>query len=647
MDDLTKKSDNKLKVLFVTPWNVACGIATYSSNLVEQLEKLGVQVEIFSETKNFNSMVKLAKDSDADLVHIQHEFGISIATEALLSLCGKFRTAGKPVVLTAHTEDDILNVLMDGSADAVILHNDEKDMASKPTFSKFYKIPHGIPEISFEHDKAYYRKKYGIPEDAFVIGTCGFMSPQRGQFIEDFLGYLVKFIKENKDIYIHLATSSHRADGEGGYAKMMSSSITNMATENGFADRMHIHEEFMDNDEFRERLYTFDLGFAHTELKIASNSGAAADMVSCNVPVIVNNVPHFSHIAPYALVVEDIHEMVQTFMNTYALSRSEGLDALVELTKKAVEDLGYSKVAKKHLEIYKTAIESKMGVKKDGATILSKERVLNTDEFINITCPNSLWQLMLLYPKLAPLIKKGHTIRFIVQNDGPMETAILPFILEGIGDIQYADVGMDSDPRTARLYSKSLAQNMTTDVERWLKDGHDYDELFEFMGPMGPDNRFEFKLGDFAVKRAEKIIPYPTDVAVINVNDDKMLLRAIPILQHMTRAHQVNFEKLVVMGKPTSEQYARALYEKVEGSVYDGACVVIEDTRTRWALCSRIAGHGGMVITGWDDIAAYCAINRIHTKYDYDITVDWQKRFVKNHTPKGMQEYSVKRDCCI
>ena len=617
MDELLKRP---IKLLLVSTWRCACGISTYSSNLVEQLEKFGVRVEIFSDTKNFTSLVRLAKDTDADVVHIQHEFGIAMPIEALLSLMGKFRTRGKPVVITTHTEDALFNVLLDGTADAIILHNDTKDMANRPTFSRFYKVPHGIPELTLSMSQAECRKKYNIPIDAFVVGTCGFMSPQRGQFIEDFIGELLPFIKKNKEVYFHIATSSHRADSDGNFAKMLRSSMSNMAQEHGFDDRFHIHAEFMDNTEFRERLCTFDVGFAHTSSDIVSNSGAAADMVSCGVPVVVNDVPHFSHIKPYVTTRKNLSEMVAAVQDIY----TKGKTYQAELKAKALEApkaIGYSKVAKQHIDIYKKALSTLRQLEQAEEQIISKNvRKLDKDNFVTVTCPNSLWQIMLLLQKLYALVEEGYRLRFVVQNDGLMETGILPFMLEGVADVQYADIGMDADPRVARLYSRSLAQNMTADVERWLKDGKSFNELFPFLTVS--QLPLKLNLGEFAHNRAKGLAQGTEDLCVINVGDEDMLMRAAHILQKLVRDEGVVFKRILISGKPTTEQYARALFSKLENHTYDDTKIAIEDTRTRWALCHQ--AH--TVITGWDDVAAYCLVNKINTVYDCDHY--WQHKLV-------------------
>jgi hypothetical protein len=561
----------QVKVLFITSWNCACGIATYSKNLITSLENLGITVEVFSETKNFNSLTKLAKDSDADVVHIQHEFGISLTNDALLSLIGKFKRFGKKVVITPHTEDTIFNILVDGVADSIILHNDIDELSLKPTFSNFYRIPHGIPEVSFDNDKRYYRKKYGIPEDAFVVGTCGFISNERSKFIESLICDLIPFIKKNKNVYINLATSCHRSDQNGQYANRIRNYLLDIAKDNGFEDCFYMHTEFMETQEFRERLYTMDLGFAKMSKHVVSNSGAASDMVSCGVPVVINDVPHFSHIKKYAIIAEDVPEMVQAIENYYTGPRKD--------VSGATKELGFSQVAKKHYDIYHSSYTTKKQYKPK----------LTDKDLITVCMPNSLWQALLMWTKLDV----PNPVRFVFQNDGKMATAILPYIIP-LYDVQYADIGMVDDKRVARIQSKTLSANMMVDIERWLKEGNSFKDFIR------PHKKYKPKLSEFAQNNAKKI----KHDCIVNVSD-----------VFIDQAKKKVTDNSLVISSPDKEVEARKMAYTLNVDI----CVT--DTRSKWAAC-----YGRKVVTELDDLGVYCLLNDIPAEFVY--TYDWQRKLV-------------------
>jgi len=613
----------------ISTWASACGIATYSANLIEELEKLDVNVEVFSDTTNFNSLVKLAKDCSADVVHIQHEFGISITAEALLSLIGKFRIMGKPVVITLHTEAPLFNVLIDGVADAVILHNDKAGMVAKNTFSKFLKIPHGIPEISFKEDKKYYRKKYGIPEDAFVIGTCGFLTNDRGQFIENLVTHMKDFVGKNKDIYLNFPTSSHRSDGDGNFAKMVRSSLMNLASQYGFEDRVYVGTSFMDTKEFRERLYCLDLGVAHSPNIMVSNSGAAADIISCGVPVVVNDVPHFSHIAPYCKVVgDDILDMVEAVESIYTHRDHDEMRELITKAQKAPKDIGYSAVAKTHKELYEKLHHNYHALRKEEPKV-SSQRVLKKDKPVTITCPNSMWQILLLWRRLQTLVNDGHKIHVVLQEEGIMDVSILKYVLNGIFNVSFTDVGLQNDPRLARLHSRSLAQNMTTDVSAFLSRGERYKDLFGFIPEADKVPMF---LGDFAHKRAMQVVP--SNSIVLNVTSEDCLKRFPDLLRRLYDRGKV-FKNFIILGTPLEQELTRKAFNRFAMDRSANIHMVIEDTRTRWAVCMQ----ADAVMTEFNDVAIFCMMSKKFVVVDCDH--DWQGTLIED-----LSEHD-KDDCII
>lgn len=605
-----------MKVLFVTSFNCACGIATYSSNLIEQLEAQGCRVEVFSDTKNFTRLVKLAKDCTVDVVHIQHEFGISLPTEALLSVIGKFKSTGKSVVVTPHTETPMFNIVMDGVADAVILHNDADRMCERSTFSRFYRIPHGIPEVVPSAPISELRAKYGMPENAFVIGTCGFLSPDRGNFIENTVLALTPFVREHPDVWFHIATSRHRGDIDGNYAGLVYSTLTKLAREQGFANRFVMTKDFMPVQEFRDRLCTFSVGMARSSAGIMSNSGAAADMVSCKVPVVVNRVPHFSHITKCCEVLDDVDGTPAAIVKLY---KDRGrLAELSVLASEVVTDLGYSVVAKKHIQIYES-----LKAAAHAAPLVKKETVkaIKTEIPITVTCPNSMWQVLLLWKKLSHLVDCGHRIQFQVQNDGLTDLTVLKFVLKGFQDVQFLDVGLGHDSHMVRLFSRSLSQNMVTDVERWFEDGHTFKDIFGYDLPSDDyDFTYPMDLGEFSERRVDRLRKQLKNALVIHVSDSGACTR----VPHLVRMFPDNVvDSIVIMGSPLQQVAVNALYTILYEQGHT-VTKVIEDIRTRWAICKHPEIF--TVLTPWDEIAAFCLVQNVQATYD--LHRDWQRKLV-------------------
>ncbi|NEU74135.1 glycosyltransferase [Hassallia byssoidea VB512170] len=127
-----------MKVIHLTTWQEVCGIATYTSNLINNLENQGINNEIypinrtsleylsFNEIReHFANFCRMAKDFD--IVHIQHEHGffhgsypfdksIDIFHDILIYL----KKHRKKVVVTFHTDpifvQSILKTFKEGSS---------------------------------------------------------------------------------------------------------------------------------------------------------------------------------------------------------------------------------------------------------------------------------------------------------------------------------------------------------------------------------------------------------------------------------------------------------------------------------------------------------------------------------------------------
>ena len=557
-----------MRVLFITTYNSACGIATYSANLIEELEKRGAAVQVYANTNDYLGLTRLAREYQADIIHIQHEYGISLPIDSLMSVVSKFQTAGMKVVVTTHTEDQAANIMLDGVPDAVILHNDVQNLAARRMFSRFEHIPHGIPEITFSEPREFYRKKYGIPEGAFVIGTCGFMSQDRAQMLETLVQRVTELAKSdiNKtgvSPYFHLVMSAHRSDTGGQFANLVKSTLTNLMASFGMADRIQVNTEFIPVQEFRERIHTFDLGFSCAPAHAVSNSGSAADLLSCGVPTVVNAVPHFNSIAPYCTVVkgginEVSNEVYRVMMEMQA--HPDKREALVARVSKVIKDLGYGRAAEAHIRLYRELLA---GVKPEARP--SKPSILLKDAPVTITMPNSLWQVLAMWTKLQAL-KDEHVMRLVVQNDGLTDVSLLRWLLPGLKNVEFADVGLQQDRRLVRLQSRAVAQNLTFDVEAWLRAGQDFEDLAAWL-PAAP---LDLQMGANARKRADTLVKPGTTIVMACADTERMLNQV-----------GAQLDNAIILSTPMMAQHAQALAASTGWPVY------VEDLRTCWACCQQ------------------------------------------------------------
>ena len=594
-----------MKVIFITTWHKACGIATYSENLINALDALGVEASVYDKGGSFDDLVRLVRNTDADVLHFQHEFGISIHNEALLSVMGKAKSQGLGVVITPHSETDLFNIVLDGVADAVILHSDPNAVHKKNTFTPFHHIPHGMPEVEFAESKEYYKRKYGIAEDAFVIGTCGFIQ-NRG--MENIVTDMSDFVADNKDVHLHLAVSAH--DQGAGMAQTITAAIKNLAARKEFLDRLIITDKFMPVEEFRERIHTFDVGFGFAPGNFISNSGLATDILACGVPFVCNDVPHFSHVAEFSHVVDtDVPEVVAKAV-TDLYSNEVEVMRLRRKSEEAVKVLGYSKVAERQRWIYETLTGHRSEIKNRKAVVPTK------DKPITLVASSALWETMLIWPKIHTLIKDGYRINLLGQNDGTTELTVLKYVLDGIEDVDFDDVGLRKESRLAKFNTRYPSKRISADVEGWLSVKKPYEDLLPFL-PM--DTGFPMWLGDHATARARKLVG---DKAVALFEADENLAREIDISGINWVTNLKDMDEVLVMSTPLNKQYLDDVVHALR-DVSINVRTLVEDTRTRWALCHLAS----QIYTDWNDILVYCLLKRIPAKFA--MRGGWQRQFAQ------------------
>lgn len=119
-----------MRVLHYSTWKEACGIASYTEDLVGALQRLGIESEVHpvhKESRRNLALSEVRAELDRfceqaeqfDLVHIQHEFSFfNDATNSLWRSLGSFlgmlrglHRRGKPAVVTFHTEPYFLESL--------------------------------------------------------------------------------------------------------------------------------------------------------------------------------------------------------------------------------------------------------------------------------------------------------------------------------------------------------------------------------------------------------------------------------------------------------------------------------------------------------------------------------------------------------
>jgi len=215
-----------------------CGIATFTTDLVEALSLEAPDVHCWAAAMNDNTegyaypnkvrfeinqnklsdysvAAQFLNISQTDIVCVQHEYGLfgGAAGSHLLKLLGDLRM---PVVTTLHTvlKDPapeyraVMGKLSHMSDKLVVMSHKAvdflKDIYGVPE-EKIAFIHHGIPDTPFI-DSSFYKDKFDV-EGKKVLLTFGLLSPNKG--IENVLQALPAIIKKHPDVVYIVLGATH------------------------------------------------------------------------------------------------------------------------------------------------------------------------------------------------------------------------------------------------------------------------------------------------------------------------------------------------------------------------------------------------------------------------------------------------------
>jgi len=213
---------------------IHCGIATYSSYLIEELRRLRNRVYIVCHKggkgldcypafnyddpdlshKAFMAMMKFVPD----LVHIQHEYGLFGEQRGMniIPLAYKFRLSQIPVVITLHTvlkecgyEEQIIEKALVEIADATIVHEQyQRDLIIGRVGyqDKIWVIPHGARQIKPASNA---KEKLGLMDKKVVL-LAGYF--RRSKNFERVVRIFPKVTEAVDDAFLLIASGARKPE---------------------------------------------------------------------------------------------------------------------------------------------------------------------------------------------------------------------------------------------------------------------------------------------------------------------------------------------------------------------------------------------------------------------------------------------------
>mgnify|MGYP000005724055 CR=1 FL=1 len=308
-----------MKVYIVSTYVPAqCGIAEYASDLTRALENKGVRVGVVAvdqdiENSRYPSDVELVirrdrrqdyleaaeyiNSEDADIVFIQHEYGIFGGRwgHYILHFMEKVDV---PMVTTLHTVIPPIDDFMNKVTQRILEYSDAVTVMSHGSLRILYGhynvdgchihiVPHGVRIFPIE-ERDHIRAKLGI-SDRFVMSTIGFLSPNKG--IEYAIEALPKIKKHVNNILYLIVGETHpkqrKIYGDSYYEKLVK-----LVDKLNVRDQVLFIKTFPEKKEYIQYLVASDAIVIPYTNKLQASSGFLAHALTYGKAIVSTPFVH-------------------------------------------------------------------------------------------------------------------------------------------------------------------------------------------------------------------------------------------------------------------------------------------------------------------------------------------------------------------
>lgn len=384
----------KLNILFLSTYPpLECGIATYTKNLIDSIDKSKVNIYVAAindakykydsivkyeiDQQNKSDYIKLAQKinaSNIDVVCVQHEFGIFGGYDGKM-LIDFLKNLKKPAVMTMHTVpiyqekpfkiipkhyknrtkllEEIIKYI---DAITVMTETAKKYLYNNFDFAKksIYVIPHGAPYISDIQIKKYKKEKnkIGFKHDDFIITSFGLISPRKG--LEYIIQALPEIIKKNpqKNIKYLIAGRVHPSKPKK-YLLNLKKIINKLKIE----DCIVFDTRYLTYEEIYKYLSNTDIYVTPYYRKEQASSGTLSYALSIGCPIASSPYIFARDIVNEFNVGElfnfqDHHSVEKTF--NHMIGNSKNLKKYSTNSRSYGKNVSWSKIGQKFLDTFQS-----------------------------------------------------------------------------------------------------------------------------------------------------------------------------------------------------------------------------------------------------------------------------------------------------
>lgn len=341
---VSNKDIKKYRVAMISSWDITCGIAEYTKELVRWIDN--VEVIPVTEIANFNF-------SPFHLIHIQYEPGLFKHTKMVLwELIRKWKTNQKKVVLTAHYYDDWFAEVLSEYCDIIIVHDSR--FSGKPNHK--YLIQ-GCPVHAELSDIIKLRTKLELPLNAKILTGFGFI--MRWKQLDYVYSHLIPYIQDNNQIYLQMLHSFHNRDPAEG--KRIKKAIKELVRDYGVQKQVFISHDFLSKDEINQRIQASNLGFLWKgKVQSRGSSAVSKEYISGRCPIVSCQTSHYADLSKGIKFVSldiDIESFCRIVIET--LEDNVLLTKLKNEQRENYKALNYKKIGRWHEELYDEICDSR------------------------------------------------------------------------------------------------------------------------------------------------------------------------------------------------------------------------------------------------------------------------------------------------
>ena len=259
-----------------------CGIREYGRQLDTSLEECGLRVV----PTNFADAEAAVSAADADSVLLVH-FEWGLLQRGFRDVLARARVRGARVVFCCHWFGQRVVDEFDDLVDRFVAHRDYADVFDE----RVVELPLACPNYAPPDDRRDLRRRLGLPEDATILVTAGFLSAWK-EYPVVVDAVMRRWPRDGEHFLQVLAPLPFHGDATGEEVRVRRV----VASYPDLAGRVLFSTDFRTEVEVLDRIYASDVGFVFHRQDTGSVSAAAKLFVATRRPFVVTSSSHVSDV---------------------------------------------------------------------------------------------------------------------------------------------------------------------------------------------------------------------------------------------------------------------------------------------------------------------------------------------------------------